>query len=129
MDVNLINLTPHILRIFEFDDVEYNAKSKSFYLKKKDKYNIPIILTPGNNIPRVKISRNEVYKLNGIPVIKNCYGEIKNDPIEIDGTYYIVSAITANAFRNKNRNDILVPNQIVRDERGQIIGCVSFSNI
>ena len=129
MEVKLINLTPHILRIFDADDVEYNSKSKAFYLKKKNSYNIPIVLTPGNNIPRVQISRNETKKLNGIPVIESNYGEIKNYPQKEDGTYYIVSAITANAFRKENRNDILVPNQIVRDEHGQIIGCVSFSSI
>ena len=128
MEVKLINLTPHILRIFNIEDVEYNSKSKSFYLKRKDSYTIPLVLQPGNNIPRVNVTRDVVNTLNGIPVIESNYGEIKNNPESRDGVYYIVSAITANAFRKNNRKDILVPNQIVRDEHGNIIGCASFSS-
>lgn len=46
-------------------------------------------------------------------------------PNEMPDVYYIVSSIYQNAL--SYRTDLLIPDEIVRDEDGNIIGCKSFS--
>jgi len=48
------------------------------------------------------------------------FGGADRDTPEIEGTYYIVSLVTALAVR---RGDFLVPDEEVRDSDGRIIGC------
>ena len=42
-------------------------------------------------------------------------------------THYIVSRIVAEIMRN--RKDLILANETVRDDKGQIIGCKSFSRL
>lgn len=62
-----------------------------------------------------------------IPVSATEFGEISNLPKEIAGTIYIVSAIVANAA--KNRSDLFIVNETVRDENGRIIGAQSIARV
>ena len=64
--------------------------------------------------------------IQGIPVFDSSFEDItdKLPPVE-DDTVYVVSRIVKNAC--PERNDFVVPNDVVRNQDGQIIGCQSFS--
>ena len=47
-------------------------------------------------------------------------------PEKVKGTIYIVSAMVANAF--PDRNDFVMVAKTVRDDNGRIIGCTAFAS-
>lgn len=57
-----------------------------------------------------------------IPVTSSVYGEANLPPVE-DGVFWVVSALVRAA--HPERDDLLVPADLVRDEEGAIIGCRS----
>jgi len=63
--------------------------------------------------------------MQGIPVFATEFGDIDNLPSKQDDTVYIVSRIVKSAC--PERDDLVVPNELVRDSNGNIIGCQSFS--
>lgn len=76
-------------------------------------------------LPRVATSYTTVATVNGIPDEATVYGNVEGLPTEEPDTILIVSALVANAC--KNRNDLRVPGRQVRDEQGRVIGCKSLS--
>lgn len=62
-----------------------------------------------------------------LDVIRKTYGEVVGLPDPIEGTIYIVSALVAQL--TKDRNDLYLPGNIVRDSRGKIIGCLNLCKI
>jgi hypothetical protein len=64
------------------------------------------------------------FSIAGIPVTKTVFGELEGLPEFVDGTYIIVSQLVKSAL--PNRTDLLVPAEVVRDDKGNIIGCKSF---
>ena len=70
-------------------------------------------------------STNVIDSINGIPITETFFGEVVDVPSQKDGIYYIVSRLVLSAC--PDRTDLLVPNELVRDENGNIIGCSSFA--
>jgi len=68
---------------------------------------------------------NDQEEMQGIPVFATEFGGIDNLPPKQKDTVYIVSRIVKNAC--SDRHDFVVPNELVRNQDGQIIGCQSFS--
>ncbi len=66
--------------------------------------------------------------LRGLPVRSVAYGPISDLPDQIDGTYLIVSLLVVQAAKAAGRTtaDLLTPGDLVRDERGEIVGCTCF---
>jgi len=64
--------------------------------------------------------------INGIPLTKTEFGEPEGLPKQEEGVYLIVSQIVQSAVK---RADLLVPSDIVRDDKGNIIGCKSLGII
>lgn len=62
-----------------------------------------------------------------IPITKTTYGEIEGLPEQDRDHIYIVSALVANAATD--RYDLVIPNELVRDENGRIIGCKSLAKV
>ena len=60
-----------------------------------------------------------------IPITKTVFGEAEGLPPREEGTIYIVSSLTAQAY--PERDDFFIVDQCVRDEKGKIIGCRSLS--
>ncbi len=60
---------------------------------------------------------------DGTPVSQNEFGEPEGLPDYKPGVYYIVSQVVKNALYE--RVDLLVPAELVRDAKGNIIGCKS----
>ena len=57
----------------------------------------------------------------------NTDGAVEGLPEERDDTLIIVSSLVAQAARD--RSDLVIPNEAVRDEKGQIVGCKSLGRI
>jgi len=58
-----------------------------------------------------------------VPVTRSMFGVVLDLPAEKSDVVLIVSRMVAEA--SSNRADLLFPNQLVRDETGRIIGCLS----
>ena len=104
----IVNLTPHEIHLYRGDELVEKIKS--------------------SGIARVAVRSEKVGEIDGFPISKNFYGEITGLPDPLPGVYYVVSALVAQAAAGK-RTDLLVVNDTVRNEKGQIIGCRGFAQI
>lgn len=66
-----------------------------------------------------------LFIINGVSITESTFGETTDLPERQEGVYLIVSRMILEA--NKDRSDLLVPNELVRDEAGNIIGCRSLA--
>lgn len=71
--------------------------------------------------PRVAVVETEAGEIAGAPIVYQRYGQVQDLPAEVAGTYLIVSALVQAAC--PERDDLLIPARLVRDEAGRIIGC------
>ena len=82
-------------------------------------------------IPRLTEQQQKINSVtvNGIEIdiMKKSFSEIEGLPEPQDGTIYIVSALVAGAA--KDRDDLVIPNDTVRDEEGRIVGCKNLAKI
>ena len=85
------------------------------------------IVIPSDGIARVTETKTVAPSIDVDGVIietfVSSFGEVENLPPQEDGVMVIVSALVASAA--KDRNDLLVPGELVRDNDGNIIGCKS----
>lgn len=103
---NIINLTPHEISIV---NEEGNV--------------IKIFESAG--VARAAQNDVQIGMLEGIPIIETTFGEPVDLPEYSQGTYYIVSALTAKAasLSGRSTRDLLLTGKTVRNSDGQIIGC------
>ena len=106
---NLINMTPHAVNILREDgDIE---------------------LTPCGVVPRVETE--EVWETNrilfGVPVKKIIYKDVYDLPEPEFGTILIVSQLCCQAC--PDRDDLVFPADLKRDEAGRIVGCAAFGTV
>lgn len=104
----IINLTPHSVSIV-------NPEGK-----------IIKVFEVSGQIARCSQSTKIVGNIDGIPLTQSVFGEVVDLPPQEKNTLFIVSRLVLNAC--KDRNDLLVPNELVRDEQGNIVGCQSLAN-
>ena len=85
------------------------------------------IVIPSDGIARVTETKTAAPSIDvdgaAIETFVSAFGEVENLPPQEDGVMVIVSAMAADAA--KDRNDLLVPGELVRDNDGNIIGCKS----
>jgi hypothetical protein len=109
--MRLINLTPHEITIVREDN--------------------KIVLPPSGTIARVATTRRVVttIEVDGmtIPVHRVEFGQVENLPEPQPGTWYIVSAIVAQAA--PGRDDLVIPDDAVRDEQGRIVGARALARV
>jgi hypothetical protein len=109
--MRLINLTPHEITIVREDN--------------------KIVLPPSGTIARVATTRRVVatIEVHGmtIPVHRVEFGQVENLPEPQPGTWYIVSAIVAQAA--PGRDDLVIPDDAVRDEQGRIVGARALARV
>ncbi len=104
----IFNLTPHPIHILDEDNKIIRAYPTS------------------GSVARVGvINTKKGFTIDDIPVFSKEFTEAINVPEYKFGTFYIVSQIVKAAL--PNRDDLIVPDDIVRDNVGNIIGCRSFS--
>jgi len=100
-----INLTPHPVTIVSQDGTKLTE------------------IPPSGELARLKASTVRDSEHEGIPLSKTVFGEPTGIPEYKEGVYLIVSQMIKSAL--PNREDLVVPAEVVRDEKGQIIGCQS----
>ena len=103
----LLNLTPHAIHIFSADG-------------KTELVTVP----PSGVVARVAVTRQEIGTINGVPVFVSAYGEVEGLPQQdtsLDKIDIIVSAMVRQAV--PYRHDVYSPGELIRDEKGQPIGC------
>lgn len=103
----IINKTPHPVTILDLNLVKV--------LK-----NFPVEGEP----VRLAVSTQPCQEIDGFRTTKTIFGEPENLPDKKEGVFYIVSQLVKNAL--PERDDLLVPAEVVRDETGRILGCKSF---
>ena len=101
----IINCTPHPVTIC---DAEGNT--------------LRVIESNGNPI-RLAAKTVPAGEFDGIPLSRTEFGEPVNLPEPEEGTLFIVSQIVKNAI--PGRSDLVVPAEVLRDDKGQIVGCQS----
>ena len=109
--MKIINATPHAINIIG------------------DNGNILLTVEPSGILVRVSQKTTDAGCITAdgvlIPVTSNIFGDVVGLPDQQDDTIIIVSAMVANAC--KDRADLALVNQAVRDDKGRIIGCRSLS--
>ena len=101
----VVNKTPHQVHI-----LDENGQVVRTYEKSEGQIRLA-----------VKTVKDE--PLGDVPTSRTVFGEPEGLPDFQEGTFYIVSQLVKNAL--PNRTDLLVPAEVVRDEKGNIVGCKS----
>ena len=87
-------------------------------------------IEPSGIIPRCTQTSEQIGTVDiegkTIPVIKTVFGEVFDLPEKQDDTFLIVSMLVASAAQ---RDDLLIPADIIRDDKGRIIGCKSLARV
>jgi len=109
-EAKIINLTPHEVTVVGIQG------------------DILMRIPPSGMIARCSVKRTTVGSLNNIPIVKSVMGEVEDMPKPSEGTVYIVSRVVAEALKGV-REDIVIPDESVRNSEGQIIGCRWFAII
>lgn len=110
--MELINMTPHAVTIIQDTCVDGVACK---------------ITIPSSGIARASVTSTFIaHPVNdmGIPVVKSVYGEVQGLPPETDDVYIIVSGLVLDHPSTSHRRDLLAPGELVRDDKGQPIGCM-----
>ena len=104
MTTNVINLTPHPLRIQLLDGTFLEIPKPA----------------EGTKIPRRVVSSEEGKPLYGIPITKTTLGKVENLPPIIGDVIYVVSRIVVDGA--PHRYDLFAPGEPIRDGNGNIVG-------
>lgn len=126
----IINLTPHQINLYSVNDcTEVQSGSyKSLVLREGAK---AIATYPSMGVARATASKAVVDQLEiagqVVAINATTYGEPEGLPDAVEGTYYIVSALTAQAARD--RHDLLIVDGTVRDADNRICGCTAFGRV
>lgn len=111
-NMRIINLTPHTINIVD------EAGNK-------------IVDLPSEGEARAVQKNVNFGHLGDVPLVRAEFGEPIGLPEPAENTFYIVSAITANAAKAVGRttDDLLLTAETVRNEKNQIIGCKALAKI
>ena len=126
----IVNLTPHQIALFKLSDctsVQQGAY-KSLVLKEGAS---PLATFPSQGVARATAYKAEVDQLevagHEVAINATTYGEPEGLPEPKADTFFIVSALTAQAA--KDRHDLLIVDGTVRDGDGRICGCTTFGRV
>lgn len=128
--MEIINLTPHALALYSMEDCQevVQGKYKTLVLKEGA---TPKCVYPSAGVARASAFKVEVCNLLLgdllVPVNSTTYGTPEGLPEPVEGRYYIVSALTAQAAAD--RKDLLIVDSTVRDGEGRIVGCTAFGRV
>jgi len=106
--IRVINLTPHDINIVGDD----GQVTQTF--------------PASGELARCSVSREQIGEVDGIAVNRTVFGAVTGLPEQQEGVVYIVSALVAKAA---DRDDVLIPDDTVRDEQGRIVGCRAFARV
>lgn len=102
--MKIINLTPHEV-VFQWGKTERQI----------------VHIPASGNVARVSVEYEEVGNIDGFRLVRTKYGKVQGMP-EPDGkTWYVVSKMVK--YASPDRDDVISPEDFVRDEKGNIIAC------
>ena len=120
----IINCTPHNINIYNTADC--CMLNGSLYLREGDPE--PLCVYPAAKKPaRAIYVQKPVGTVDGYQIYRWTPDEIFNLPEPEPGTYYIVSKMLAQAC--PERKDLIFPGTVVRNESGDVVGCIDFSRV
>ena len=105
--ITLVNATPHTLNIVQSDGTILELGASGI-------------------CPRCSSSEIVDQAIGLIQVTRQTLGHVQGLPDPIPGTYFIVSRLVASAT---NRDDLLVPGSLIRDDQGKVVGCKGLSRL
>lgn len=105
--MKIINLTPHEVKI--------------------QTQGTEMVIPPCGTVARCAITEKIVYEINGIPIYRTEAGKVEGLPEPENETLYIVSQMVANAA--KNRGDLVYPHKLIRNEKGEVVGCSALGTV
>lgn len=112
--MKLVNLTPHDITLINRNNNENT-----------------LVIPASGVIARLssKTVVTDMVTIDGfyVDLTETRYGEIENLPDPEDGTIYIVSSLVAGQC--PDRSDVRIPNESVRNDKGQIVGCYSLGRV
>ena len=96
----VINLTPHAINVVGHEEIPASGV-----------------------VPRVAMQTKVIDFVAGLPLSITDYGEVQWLPEKMEGVSFIVSKMLKDAC--PDRYDLLYPAELVRDDKGNIVGCKS----
>lgn len=124
-NMKIINLTPHEINIHIPNVWDMEGLPN---LEMNVDHGITTVTIPASGtIARCKTERKVIGNIDGIQITSTVFGEVEGLPEPKEGVVYIVSSLVAQAA--KDRTDVFIPDDTVRDEQGNIIGCRSLGRI
>jgi hypothetical protein len=106
--MTFVNLTPHEIVVRETDDTERK-------------------FAPSGQVARVSVTSEKVAEPEGIPVLRQVFGQVQGLPEAVEGTLYITSTLVAQVAR---RADVVSPDtgpKAIR-EGGQVVAVRGFQS-
>ncbi|MBT9260183.1 MAG: hypothetical protein KM310_10615 [Clostridiales bacterium] len=109
--MKIVNLTPHALNLIT------DARS--------------VTIPPSGTVARVSVTRETVGAIEvdgvSIPVNHTVYGAVEGLPTPAPDTVYVVSALVAQAV--PGRDDVLIVDDLVRDDQGRVVGARALAKV
>lgn len=105
--MKFLNCTPHPITLVNEEGVEI------------------FTLPKGEVIPRLTQTTQVVGEVMGIPITETQFGQTTDLPEPQEGVLLVVSRLVLTA--NPERKDLLVPNEMIRNAEGHIVGCKSLA--
>lgn len=100
-EFDIVNLTPHEINIYSDDSV----------------FTVP----PSGSVARVDVRQVKRGRIGPINVFESTYGRVVGLPDPAPDTVFIVSAMVRQAA--SERADLYSPGDLVRNDKGQPVGC------
>lgn len=121
----LINLTPHalVIRTANGTDLTLPSSGRVARASTIETPALPLLYNPASFWDRLGKPVSEETMLLEIKVSVTKFGAIEGLPEAEDGVVYVTSAIVASAARQLGRTDVLSPGPLIRDAKGQPVGC------
>lgn len=89
----------------------------------KTRYCLVLSIPPSGHHARVSSESIPVEREFGFEVVTNTYGSVTGLPDPSPGRNYIVSGMVLDALQG-SRFDVYAPGALLRDEKGQPVGCI-----
>lgn len=104
----LKNLTPHEVCIYKLNGVTSD---------------LDLVIEAGEEVARISCEYVKVNKrVEGIDMYRTVFGEVTGLPDYSEGIYLLVSTMVREAL--PLRSDLVSPGQLLRDDDGNVIGCL-----
>lgn len=116
--IKIVNLTPHTINLYRGDLViEIPPSGTVARVSEKQ-------ILRHSDVGEIAGTAGEITKTR-VDFYLRVFGDVEGIPDPADNVMYVVSSIVA--ARASHRYDLIIPNDLVRDDRGRVIGCRSFT--